>query len=171
MKKTSLTSVCLLAAFLFAVNNAGAQTKDELKAKIEKLNKEMGDAMVSGNSEKSLSFYTKDAISMPNFEPMSEGIEAIKKANDEMMKKGSKVTSFEATTLEVKTYGNIITEIGKYKISMTMAGKTDPMQDMGKYLTIWEKQKDGSLKIKVEIWNTDNNPMAKMDKMENMEKK
>jgi ketosteroid isomerase-like protein len=33
------------------------------------------------------------------------------------------------------------------------------MEDTGKYLTLWEKQADGSLKIKVETWNTDKNPM------------
>jgi hypothetical protein len=33
-------------------------------------------------------------------------------------------------------------------------------------MTIWEKQNDGSLKIKVETWNTDTNPWAEMQKMQ-----
>jgi ketosteroid isomerase-like protein len=40
-----------------------------------------------------------------------------------------------------------------------MPGMDKPMDDHGKYLTIWEKQKDGSLKVKVETWNSDVQPM------------
>ena len=43
-----------------------------------------------------------------------------------------------------------------------MPGMEKPMDDHGKYLTIWEKQKDGSLKTKIEIWNSDVNPMSMM---------
>jgi uncharacterized protein (TIGR02246 family) len=165
MKKTILASVFLMIAVQFATTHAIAQTTEDVKAKIEQLNKEMGAAMVAGNNEKSMNFYTNDAITMPNYGPMVEGLEAIKKSNEEMMKSGSKVTSFETITLKLIDNGKAITEIGKYKISMVMAGKPDPMQDWGKYLTIWEKQNDGSFKIKLEIWNTDVNPMAKMGKM------
>ena len=93
---------------------------------------------------------------------MHEGIAAIRKANEEMMKSGMKITSFEPVTLKVLVNGNMITEIGTYKISMSMPGMENPMQDHGKYLTIWEKQKDGSLKVKVETWNTDVDPMSMM---------
>jgi len=30
-----------------------------------------------------------------------------------------------------------------------------PVSDNGKYLTIWQQQPDGSLKMKIDIWNTD----------------
>jgi hypothetical protein len=33
------------------------------------------------------------------------------------------------------------------------------ISDKGKYLTIYERDANGSLKIKVETWNTDLNPM------------
>ena len=59
----------------------------------------------------------------------------------------------------------MITEIGTYKISMTMPNMDKPMEDHGKYLTIWEKQKDGSLKVKVETWNSDVDPMSMMNQM------
>ncbi|NJK85592.1 MAG: hypothetical protein HC906_06145 [Bacteroidales bacterium] len=59
-------------------------------------------------------------------------------------------------------YANIITEIGTYEIKLTVPGMENEVQDNGKYLTIWEQQNDGSLKIKTEIWNTDTNPMDNM---------
>ena len=48
---------------------------------------------------------------------------------------------------------------------MTMPNMDKPMEDHGKYLTIWEKQKDGSLKVKVETWNSDVDPMSMMNQM------
>jgi ketosteroid isomerase-like protein len=97
---------------------------------------------------------------MPANEPMADGLPAIKKSNEEMMKSGMKITAFEPTILKVLVNGNQVTEIGTYKFSMTMPGNDKPMDDHGKYLTVWEKQKDGSLKIKIETWNSDVNPMG-----------
>jgi len=49
---------------------------------------------------------------------------------------------------------------------MSMPGMDKPMDDQGKYLTIWEKQKDGSMKVKVETWNSDADPMTMMKSMD-----
>ena len=119
----------------------------------------MAKAMMEGNSQATLGFYTNDAVSLPNYGEMVKGIDAIKKSNDEMMSSGMKVNSMEFNTVMVNTYGNVVSEIGTYKMNATMPGMANPMEDTGKYLTLWEKQPDGSLKIKVETWNTDKNPM------------
>lgn len=137
---------------------ASAQSDAELKSKIEKLNLEIGAAMISGDHEKSLSFYAKDIISLPNYQPMLKGIEAVKKSNEEMDKAGWSVTGFKNNTISVTSCNNLITEIGTFEITFAMKGMDQPMTDVGKYLTIWENQKDGSLKIKIETWNTDKYP-------------
>jgi len=152
----------MLLVVLFMTSVAFSQSSAEYKTKIEKINKEMTKYMLEGNSEKSMSLYADDAISLPSYEPMHDGIASIRKANEEMMKSGMKITAFEPVTLKVMVNGNMITEIGTYKISMTMPGMEKPMEDHGKYLTIWEKQKDGSLKVKIETWNTDMDPMSMM---------
>ena len=145
---------------MFAASVAFSQSSAEYKTKIESMNKEMAKNMLSGNSAKNLSLYTDDAISMPANEPMADGLPAIKKSNEDMMKSGMKITAFEPTILKVMVNGNQVTEIGTYKFSMTMPGTDKPIDDHGKYLTVWEKQKDGSLKIKIETWNSDVNPMG-----------
>jgi ketosteroid isomerase-like protein len=155
MKCTNVKSTLLMFTILFAANTVFSQTSAEYKSKIEKLNKEMAQNMLSGNPDKNISMYTDDAISLPANEPMQDGLPAIKKAGEEMSRNGTKVTSFEPTTLKVLVNGNQVTEIGTYKISVTMPGMDKPMDDHGKYLTIWEKQKDGSLKTKIEMWNSD----------------
>jgi ketosteroid isomerase-like protein len=162
MKRINVISASMVFVVLFTTSIAFSQSTSEFKTKIEALNKEMSKNMVAGNSEKSLSLYTDDAISLPSYEPIHDGIAAIRKANDDMVKSGWKCISFEPTTLKVIPNGNMITEIGTYKISGSMPGMDKPMDDHGKYVTIWEKQKDGSLKIKVETWNSDVDPMSMM---------
>jgi ketosteroid isomerase-like protein len=166
MKKTIAISASMLILVLFTGYTAFAQSSSDYKAKIVALNKEMAKNMIAGDNEKSLSLYTDDAISMPSYEPIHEGLAAIRKANEEMVKSGWKCISFEPTTLKVIPGGNLITEIGTYKISGSMPGMDKPTNDQGKYVTVWEKQKDGSLKIKVETWNSDINPMSNMNMSE-----
>ena len=103
---------------------------------------------------------TKDAISLPNYSKMAQGIEAIKKSNEAMMASGMKMTKFETTTLMVTSCEDNIAEVGTYNMSFTMEGAPGEMSDVGKYLTIWKQQSDGSLKITFEIWNTDTYPMS-----------
>lgn len=156
----------MLFVVLFSAGIALSQTSAEYKTKIEKINKEMAKYMIEGNTEKNLSLYTTDAISLPSYEPIHDGLAAIRKASEEMSKSGWKCTSFVPTTLKVMPNGNLITEIGTYKITMTMPGMDKPMDDHGKYLTVWEKQKDGSLKVKIETWNSDVDPMSMMKPMQ-----
>lgn len=149
----------MIVALFAAITTYSQQSARDYQLKIESLNKEMTKYMLEGNHEKSLSLYTADAISMPSNGPMREGIAALRKGAEEMSKMDMKVTLFEPTTLKVIPDGKMITEIGTYKIKLTMPGVDQPVEDHGKYLTLWEKQTDGSLKVKVEIWNSDVNPM------------
>ncbi len=165
MKRLNVLSASLIIA-LMSVAVRGFSQSEDYKAKIQALTQEMSKAMMEGNIEKGLSMYAPDAISMPSYEPMHEGIAAIRMANEDMAKKGMKYNSFELTTLKVMPYGNMINEIGTYKINASMPGMDKPMDDHGKYLTVWEKQKDGSLKVKIEIWNSDIDPMIAMKQMD-----
>ena len=171
MRKIILSSASITLVAFFAAININAQSKDDLKSTVARLDNEICSAMVSGNTEKSLSFYTRDAISLPNYNKMLIGLDAIKRSSEDMT--GAKLTSFELTPYDVKSYGNIVVEIGTYKSTMTStenkSTSMDPMHDQGKYLTVWEKQKDGTLKIKNEIWNSDSSPMQNMENHEEME--
>lgn len=162
MKRKNVISVSMLFAVLFSASTVYSQSNSEYKTKIEAINRDMVKNMLEGNSEKSLALYTEDAISMPSYEPMQDGLAAIRKASEAMLKTGIKFNSFEPVTLKVFANGNLITEVGTYKISMSMPGMDKPMDDHGKYLTLWEKQKDGSLKVKIETWNSDVDPTSMM---------
>jgi ketosteroid isomerase-like protein len=89
-----------------------------------------------------------------------------RKASEEMAKSGEKYNSFELKTVKIIPNGNLITEIGTYTVNVSVPGMDQPVDDHGKYLTMYEKQKDGSLKIKIEIWNSDIDPMGRMKQMD-----
>ena len=161
MKNLLLKSVGLLILVVIT-STAFGQSDEELKAKIERINKEMQVSMMNGNSPASMKYYTDDAISLPSYSKMAQGIEEIKKMNEQMMSSGMKFTKFETNTLMVNRCEDNVAEIGTYTMSFTMEGVPGEMTDNGKYLTIWKIQPDGSLKIELETWNTDAYPMTGM---------
>lgn len=165
MKKINVLSVCLLFALIFSAGVAFSQSGSDYKSKIVMADKEFAKNMLQGGMENNLQMYAADAISMPSGAPMAEGIAAIKAASAEEAKKGVKYNSFELSALKIIPNGNQITEIGTYKLNVTVPGMDKPVDDHGKYLNIWEKQKDGSLKIKIETWNSDVDPMKMMQGM------
>lgn len=162
-RSTGIRMIVLMAAFFTAVTTYAQQSARELQTQIEDINKELVKYMLEGNTEKGLAYYTDDAISLPSYQPMLQGIDEIRKAAQENANNGMKINSYEPKTVKVIPEGNMITEIGTYKINITIPGADQAIDDHGKYLTIWEKQPDGSLKIKIETWNSDQNPMNMMN--------
>ena len=163
MKKLFAT----LFAFLFVASLLNAQDTAELMKKIQMMNDESAMKMVSGDEAGMWANYTDDVISMPSYEPMLKGLDACKESYKKMTESGMKMTAFKSTVTDVTQSGNFVVDIGTYEITMTMPQMGDmPWTDHGKYMTIWEMQDDGSLKVKVETWNTDVNPWEEMKKMQ-----
>jgi ketosteroid isomerase-like protein len=148
---------------------------EELKTKIDAMNDIFVKAMMENDNDAFLALYAEDGISLPSYEPMMIGLEAMKKAVEKSEQNPMKVTKFSLTTKEVFTSGNLVVDVGTYTISMEMPGNPMPIDDKGKYVNIFEIQEDGSLKIKVDTWNTDINPWEMMgdmgDKMPEPKKK
>jgi ketosteroid isomerase-like protein len=161
MKKLILKTALLSTMVVFSLS-AIAQTEAELKQKIEKMNDEMAEAMIAGDYEKNMTFYTDDVVSLPSYDEMMKGKEEIRKSISDMKNSDWKIKDFDFETVSIETNGDIVTEIGKYKMEMRNDKMDQTMKDEGKYLTMWEKQADGSLKIKTEMWNSNKNPMEEM---------
>jgi len=156
--------------FLLISTTLFAQDVDKIKAKIEEQNKIYTKAMIDNDTETMLSMYTDDIISMPSYQPTVKGIAKVRELSEIQAKSGWKTTQFALTTTDIIAQGNLAIEIGNY--NMKMSGPDVPeWADNGKYMTIWEEQKDGSLKIKVETWNTDTNPWAQMEQAKQEEMK
>lgn len=152
------SAAVLLTGILISVSAGAQQSARDYQGQIEDLNKEMVQAMLSGDTEKTLDMYAEDAISLPSYEPLLQGKSQIKESIEKMKQSGAKITSFAPVIVKVIPEGNLVTEIGTYTMTVSVPGD-QVISDKGKYLTIWEKQGDGSLKIKVETWNSDQNMM------------
>jgi ketosteroid isomerase-like protein len=156
--------------FLLISTTLFAQDVDKLRAKIEAMNKIYTQAMLDNDSEKMLSMYTDDIISMPSYQPTIKGITKVRELSEIQAKSGWKTTQFALNISDIIVAGNLTIEIGNY--TMKMSGPDVPeWADNGKYMTIWEEQKDGSLKIKVETWNTDTDPWVQMEQSKQEELK
>lgn len=157
MKKKYLYPILILIALtvLAASNDQKKDEIEKLKTQIDKLNDKFIKANVEQDLESYLSVYTEDAIVMPPFHPMIEGHEGLIENWYKNINVGVKTVSGKATTIEVWTSGNLIYERGSFAIHFTKKGLSQPYNVYGSYFSIWEKQKDGSLKIKYDISNLD----------------
>lgn len=161
MKKL-LTRLFLLSVMAFMSMAVAAQTDAEYKRMIESNNKMIGEAMKAGDLDRMMTVYADDAIQLPNNEKMVRGASEIRRAQEMMMREGWKVKEYTTNVEKVEAHGDLVTEIGTYSITGMKEGTDETFSHDGKYVCLWEKQKDGTLKLTTEIWNhdEDNSGMA-----------
>jgi uncharacterized protein (TIGR02246 family) len=152
----------LMIVFIFSGLNLFAQNDDMAQKKMyfDKMNDKFGKALIDGDYNTIAGFYTDDAVSLPSYEPMWRGKNAILEGNKKDFASGMKFRSFNGKTTDVFGSGDITCEIGTYELSFTAPNMTTEMKDHGKYLNIWQKQSDGSWKLRADTWNSDVNPMS-----------
>lgn len=138
---------------------AGGDKTEFFQAKMDNLAK----SILADDLDSILSFYTEDSYSLPSYQPMIIGKEAMKKMHDATHKNSSqKVETMKFTVIDVFGTKDQMVQIGKYDLTMSMKGMDKKVEDKGKFVSVWVKTSDGSWKIKAEIWNTDMNPRAMM---------
>lgn len=154
--------IAILMLGFFNVSAQKPQKDDHLKKKIQSYNETLAKAIVSDDQETVLSFYTNDAVSLPNYSKMLVGLEAIAAHQKETAGQAD-VTAMNFSTQMINDYGKALVEIGIYTITVEVPGYEKPYNDKGKYVSVWEKQANGEYKMAAEIWNTDVNPMQYMN--------
>lgn len=107
-------------------------------------------AVKDKNVADTVELFTADATVLPPGQPMIAGTDALRKFYTEAFKDKAFAVSREPTTVELD--GNLAYTIGNYTKWSTGAGGK-PLTEMGKYVLVWKKQKDGSWKISADIWN------------------
>ncbi|HZW39488.1 MAG TPA: DUF4440 domain-containing protein [Ignavibacteriaceae bacterium] len=122
---------------------------------IEENNKKITRAMMMDDSQAMFDMYTSDAYSMSPLGPTIHGLDQIKAQHQSMQGNMPRYNQFDLKTVDVYGDGKYIIEIGTYVLDMLLPQQASPVKDNGKYVTVWEQQQDGSLKIKTEIWNSD----------------
>ena len=92
--------------------------------------------------------YAEDAMMLPPNQPMVRGKQAIKEFNQRMLDQvGGTISN---RIVEASVEGDLAYQVGTYAITDT---KTP---DQGKFVNIFRRQQEGSWKILVAIYNSDN---------------
>jgi uncharacterized protein (TIGR02246 family) len=140
----------LLLAFIGAVSAADTKIEQALRD----LDAKWSAAAGAKDIDKTVSYYSEDAVVMPPNAPSATTKEAIRSAWKEMLTTPGAAISWKATKVEVAKSGDLACVSGTYEETMTDAsGK--PVKDHGKYVEVWEKQADGTWKCGADIWNSD----------------
>ena len=104
--------------------------------------------------EKSVAFCADDGSIMAPNSPIATGREAIKNMFSGFFSLPGLKISWQPLRTEVAKSGELGFTSGAYQMTVTdAAGK--PIEDKGKYVTVWKKQRDGSWKVLLDIFNSD----------------
>ena len=147
--KTKLSTALFLLALtgaLFAADSKDEQTLRDLDAQWSK-------AAAAKDVDKTVSFYSDDAIVLPPNAPAATTKEAIRNLWKGIFGETSSM-SWTATRVEVAKSGDMAHISGTYQRTIKDAsGKTT--NDRGKYLVAFEKQADGSWKCAADMFSSD----------------
>ena len=91
---------------------------------------------------------------LPPNTPILTGSEAIRQWTSELVANPGFAVSWQPTTVEVSTAGDLGYTVGTYELTLHDV-KGNPVTDRGKYVTVWKKQPDGKWKVVADIFNSD----------------
>ena len=151
--KCAFAGCFTLLSLAFVVGVSAADTKD-IEQNLRDLDDQWSTAAGMKDLEKTLSFYSEDAIVMPPNAPADTTKEAIRKGWQDLLASSGLVMRWKTTKVEVATSGDLACLTGTYELTMNdPSGK--PFNDQGKYVEVWEKQADGKWTCGTDIWNSD----------------
>jgi ketosteroid isomerase-like protein len=102
-----------------------------------------------------ITFLADDAIFMPDDAPLARG-ESIRATWERLLSLPGFDLEWRATSAQVAEAGDMGYTIGTYELTVEQDGVS--MVTVGKYVTFWEKQADGSWKVVVDCFNADGPP-------------
>jgi ketosteroid isomerase-like protein len=148
--KTNIFITVLLFSLLCVASAADTKA---IEQNLRDLDTQWSAAAGAKDIEKTVSFYSEDAIVMPPNASAATTKEAIRKVWQELLAGPGLVISWKTTKVEVATSGDLACLSGTYELTMNDPnGK--PINDRGKYVEVWEKHADGKWKCGTDIWNS-----------------
>jgi ketosteroid isomerase-like protein len=150
----SMKTNCVVAgwAALISVTFCGSVFAEDTKAieqTLRDLDTQWSAAAAAKDVDKTVSFYSDDAIVMAPNTPADTTEEAIRKAWKALLDNCSDI-SWETTRVEIAKSGDLAVLTGTYKTTMK-----DGTKDVGKYCEVWERKANGDWKCGTDIFNSD----------------
>jgi len=123
-----------------------------LRNEVEELLAQFAKDFDNQDAEALANFYTPEASLLPPGSPLVVGRDAIRAYVDGMFAAGCR--SLRLTTGEVIEAGDCAIEVGSFVMGIEPSG-ADPIEEVGKYVAVYQRQSDGSLKLIVDTFNSD----------------
>jgi len=130
----------------------------EVRKKIDEINDLLNKAVLAGDYETQLKYFTESAIIAPPIGPVAEGKSAIKDGYEKNVKMKVVFHSFNVTTVDLWVCGDRVYERGKWAFSQSSIKSKNPKAFNGSYFQIWRAQKDSLFLIDYMIYTLDFNP-------------
>jgi ketosteroid isomerase-like protein len=143
-----------LLSFAIVCPASAADTKSAIEKALRDLDAEWSAAAGAKDLDKTVSFYSDDAMVMPPNDAAATSKETIRKVWQDLLASSGLVISWKATKVEVAESGDLACLSGTYELTMNDPSG-NPVNDHGKYVEVWEKQADGKWKCGTDIWNSD----------------
>ena len=148
-----LRMVLVLAAGVLAsgIGPVAATTDQQT---IRDMDAEWSRAAENKVAAKFASFYSETGSVMPFNTPIATGKAKVQEVWTQLMAKPGFSLRFAPTQIEVAKSKDMAYDIGTFELKLNDA-QGESMTIPGKYVVVWKKQKGGSWKAEVDIFNTD----------------
>lgn len=157
---TRTTALLGAALALVACNQQPAKTDTAaIERQLQVNEARWNRAYAERDAEALAAMYADDAALANPGEPLVRGKDAIGQATAAFAADPNLKVTFEANRIQVADSGDLAYTRGRYVLTMTDADSSKPVTSTGHYLTVWQKQADGSWKA-VEDFITPGAPMA-----------
>jgi len=113
-------------------------------------------ALNAGDAEACAAQFTSDGLQMPPNVPTNEGRATIRSCSQALADQYR--SQFALAVDEVRIAGDWAFERGGYTNSLTPIAGGPPMQDVGKYIMIYQREQGDTWLIACDIWNSNNPP-------------
>jgi ketosteroid isomerase-like protein len=126
------------------------------RKEIELLTQNFAEAVTARDLDTMVSYYEESARFLPPGAAMAEGRTAIRAAQQRMLDAG--VQALELEALDIIDAGDFSIEIGRTTVTIQPPGSSSAITNHGKSVVVWHRQADGTLKIVLDILNSDSEP-------------
>jgi ketosteroid isomerase-like protein len=152
--KTRFILAGWLALLSFTIVFPASAADTKIEQALRDLDAQWSAAAGAKDLDKTVSYYSDDAIVMPPNAPGATTKDAIRNIWKDLLASPGLAVSWKATRVEVAQPGDMASLSGTYEVTMNDAsGKSVP--DRGKYLEVWKRQANGKWKCVADIWNSD----------------
>jgi uncharacterized protein (TIGR02246 family) len=140
----------LMCALLGGVLLSACQKADkpadaaQIEAQLRQTEAEWNKAYAAHDAAAVANFYSDDAALANPLAPLATGKDAIARDNKTFAADPNMSVEFASDRVQVAASGDMAYTRGHYTMTMTDPETKKPVTGKGNYLTVWQKQKDGS---------------------------